>query len=269
MRFLLIVLLLSVADHGSSGSSVQMKSFVSKSVANSFASFDHLLWGEHELFLLAMELQDTKLLQDMMGQLSFESDTKKDLIAHKLVSGNHLELLEFFIEHQIVAPDFSITVTEGKNLEYRGSLLLRAVASRNLSFIQKIISLKGEDGIAEIDPALRFVAGYDSSSPMEQGKEILAAFELRQLAMMELLVEGGADVNSTGEDQATPLTRSILSYQAPRVKFLLEQGAVAGNIHYALDRAKRQLRSPRLEEYKWLGELERNLVEISKILADL
>lgn len=266
MRFLLITLLLSVAGHGSGGSSAQMKSFVSKSVASSFASFNHLIWGEHELFLLAMELQDTKLLQDMIGRLSFEGDAKKDLIAHKLVSGNHFELLEFFIEHQIVAPDFSIT--EGENLEYRGSLLLRAVASRNLSFIKKIISLKGENGIAEIDFALRFVAGYDSSSPMEQGKEILAAFELRQLTMMELLIEGGADVNSTGEDHATPLTRSILSYQTPRVKFLLEQGAVTGDVDYALGKARRQLRDPSLEEYRWLEELRQNLVEIGKILVD-
>lgn len=184
-------------------------------------------------------------------------------IAYELVRGNHRKLLEFFIEHEIIAPDFSVEVDESR----RGSLLLMAVKARNPSLIEEIVSLKGKEGIAEIDFALRSVARYDSTTAMEQGEEAFADFEATQLTMMELLIEGGANVNSK-EDWKTPLTEAILSYRAPRVKLLLERGAVDGDIDNALLIVERLYSPDFLKRYRWRGEFEKGLIEIKKLLAD-
>lgn len=257
MRVLPILLSLFVVDCWSVGSA-QVRSSVIRKIDKLLTS-NIRYRPENELFLLAMEQRDLELLQELIPDLKF-TDAFANSIAHELVSGSHVELLEFFVAHDIVTADFTI------GTGYRGSLLLRATVVRNLPVIKKIVSLKEENNIAEIDLALRTVADQDSSISIEGGPESFARSEARLLAIMDLLVKGGADVNVIGEDQSTPLTRAILAYSAPRVEFLLEQGFVIGDVRYALYKAESRLTSPSLEGYHFLDALQNNLAETKKLL---
>lgn len=259
MRFLLIISLLPMVAYGSGvAPSLQLKKFVGFAIGIGRISLEGNI-SEDNIVHELMHVNHSELA-DFFVEIS-----GKNGVAYELVRGNHTELLEFFIEHKIIAPDFSIG---GTGEPYRGSLLIRAVVKRNLSLIEKIISLKGKDKIAGIDIALRAAAGYDSSTAMEQGTEALADFEATQLTMMKLLIDGGADVNSIGKYGHAPLTQAILSYRAPRVKFLLEQGATSGDIGNTLLRTGWIYRPYVLKGYKWRGEFEREVFEIKELLAD-
>lgn len=65
----------------------------------------------------------------------------------------------------------------------------------------------------------------------------LAKFNTETLTMMKLLIDNGADVNSMSSGGSTPLSNAITKVEVPRVKLLLERGAVAGDIVSALERA--------------------------------
>lgn len=227
-----------------------------------------------ETFWLAMKQHDTKTLQALIDLgidiKTITANSRPGKFSYWLARAN-VELFEFFVDLQTISPD---ALNSGGRMDR--SILSGSVFARNLPVAEKIMSLGGKAGI---DLAL-VGASFSSHPRVHKSKIALAHHEERQLAIMNSLIKGGADVNSTeqvlrhdnNEDynyERSPLTEAIASLQAPRVKLLLEHGAVAGSVDLALKKAESVVASGEgAAFYEAIVEYQRNLAEIKQLLAD-
>ena len=184
----------------------------------------------YEALLLAIKQNDIEGLQKWIDFGLKINDKHLERLA-RFGSG---ELLEFFVNSGIVSVDHLFHSDYG---ERKVSLMLQAAWADNFSVVEKIISLGGTEGI---DRALiHFSGAYDRhnsarialAGPFDKddiapARARIAKFNEKVLTMMELLIDNGAKVNSISSGQ-TPLYNAIRSLKVPRVKLLLERGAVA------------------------------------------
>ena len=224
-----------------------------------------------EAFWLAMKQHDIETIQGLIDHgLRFENTNEKGKLLYWLGRAN-VELFEFLVDRKIISFDYYLSNERMR----RDSILLSAVASKNLSVIDKIISLGGKTGI---DIAL-ITATFSTYSGLPKSKTELVQYEERQLAIIKSLVMAGADVNAlehTQQDitnnavpdhyERSPLTEAIRSLQAPRVKLLLEHGATKGSIDLALMRAESIVDDSR-EYQQNVVDYQKNLTEIKQLLA--
>ena len=191
---------------------------------------DNLASHMNEALLLAIRQNNLEVIQKWIDFGLKINDKHLERLA-RFGSG---ELLEFFVNSGIVSVDHLFHSDYG---ERKVSLMLQAAWADNFSVVEKIISLGGTEGI---DRALiHFSGAYDRhnsariafAGPFDKddiapARARIAKFNEKVLTMMELLIDNGAKVNSISSGQ-TPLYNAIRSLKVPRVKLLLERGAVA------------------------------------------
>ena len=167
-----------------------------------------------------------------------------------------VESLEIFIDREIISVDHLFPSNNGRP---EVSLLLKAAWGNNFSVVEKIISLGSKAGI---DRALiHFSNSFDRYDNFRVNYGNPFYFNKQVLAMMELLIDNGADANSEYNAQS-PLYNAITSLEVPRVKLLLERGAVVGDIRSALTEAG--YRATRSDD----KQLDRDLDAIERLLAN-
>ena len=148
------------------------------------------------------------------------------------------------------------------------STLVYPAGDRNLAIIDKLISLGGKSGIN--DALVHVASATFVMFPELETTAQLAEFEETQLAMMKLLIEGGADVNYLVKSKydRSPLTEAINSLQIPRVELLLKHGANDGDLDFALQRAEATAVYYGSRRGQTIDGNLGNLAEIKKLLAD-
>ena len=204
--------------------------------------------------LYAMKQENLETVEQLIDLGIEVDDDLKANIADQLSSSSNTELLEFFVDRQIISLDYTAShgAVEERQCFYH-SILLEAAVKGNLPIVNKVISLGNKTGL---DKALRNLVYYLT------GSRPSAELEEKMLAVMKSLIGAGANVNSLGMHNETSLTQAIKSLQVKRVELLLEQGARAGDIDDALRHASYYHRGLSRSLHK------ENLAKIKQLLAD-